>query len=49
MESSYSAVFSNLAKACEKQLRTTEAGLLWNVSNYFEKNNSESEKIVDLS
>ena len=48
MESSYSAVFPNLAKACEKQLRTTEAGLLWEVSRYFEKNNSESEPIVDL-
>ena len=48
MESSYSAIFSNLAKACEKQLRTTEAGLLLEVSHYFDKNNLESEKTSDL-
>ncbi len=36
MELGYSAVFSNLAKACEKQFRTREAELCWKISGYFD-------------
>jgi len=36
MELGYSAVFSNLAKACEKQLRPREAELCWKISGYFD-------------
>ena len=33
-----SAVFSNLAKACSKQLRTEEAGLFTELANYYQSN-----------
>lgn len=36
MELGYSAVFSNLAKACEKQFRSREAELCWKISGYFD-------------
>ncbi len=36
MKLEYSAVFSNLAKACEKEFRTREAELCWKISGYFE-------------
>lgn len=36
MELGYSAIFSNLAKACEKQYRTREAELCWKISGYFD-------------
>jgi rubrerythrin len=36
MEHAYGPVFSNLAKACEKQFRTREAELLWKLSGYFD-------------
>ncbi|GAB6277520.1 MAG: hypothetical protein SAMD01599839_20600 [Rectinema sp.] len=36
MEHAYGPIFSNLAKACEKQFRTREAELLWKLSGYFD-------------
>jgi len=36
MELGYSAVFSNLAKASEKQWRLSEAELFWRLSGYFD-------------
>ena len=36
MEHACGPVFSNLAKACEKQSRTREAELFWKVADYFD-------------
>lgn len=36
MEHAFAPVFSNLAKACEKQTRSREAELLWKIAEYFD-------------
>ncbi|MHB8936584.1 hypothetical protein [Rectinema subterraneum] len=48
MEHALGQVFSNLAKACEKQYRAREAELFWKVADYFDGVLPESMKSFDM-